>query len=226
MLAMGFARSPASARLFFLRARRANIGSGRRKVDGHEKFYFESSVWVPPTQSARFFQGIFGKTWFSMVNASVLVEGRHDTLKNEGAGVGGMDQHVRPELYVCPRPRPPPQNAGCQHSFVLQGRHITPPEDTCPPHPETRNQTLNCVAGQQREDTTPPHPETRNPPTLNCVRHIVPPTQKPETPSPKLCCWSTKRRHITPPPRNPKSPNPKCVAGQQREDTLPLHPET
>ena len=30
------------------------------------------------------FQGIFGKTWFSMVNTSFLVEGRHETLKKEG----------------------------------------------------------------------------------------------------------------------------------------------
>ena len=31
------------------------------------------------------FQGIFGKTWFSMVNTSFSVDGRHDTLKKDGA---------------------------------------------------------------------------------------------------------------------------------------------
>ena len=109
-----------------------------------------------------------------------------------------------------PAPRRKTQ-AASSALFLIQGRHITPQEDTCPPpprnpkppnpklccwstkrrhitrHPETRNPpTLNCAANQQREDTCP---ETRNPPTLNCAagqqrEATLPPTQKPETPQP------------------------------------------
>ena len=46
---------------------------------------------LPPTQKTRFFHTIFGKAWFSMVEKSFLVEGRHDTLRKR-AGIWSPPQ--------------------------------------------------------------------------------------------------------------------------------------
>ena len=43
----------------------------------------------PLLQIPVFVQGIFEKTWFSIVIPPFLVEGRHDTLKKEGIGCRG-----------------------------------------------------------------------------------------------------------------------------------------